>query len=147
MAGTVIRVTDGGRGFIIATEEARFVVTAAHCLPKLPPAHPAAYTEERTCADFLGLLGGPCDVWAECVFVDPVADLAVFCPPDNPELSEQADAYDRLTEAATPFALGKLRFHRPRHRLPDGQMFSGPRKAVSEALMLSLDGEWFACRI
>jgi hypothetical protein len=38
----------GGRGFVIATEEARYVVTAAHCLPD-PAA--AAYTHERTCRE------------------------------------------------------------------------------------------------
>ena len=134
--GTVIRVGEG-RGFFIATEEARFVVTAALCLPKLPPAHPAAYTHERTYADFLGPLGGPRDVWAECVFVDPVADLAVLCQPDGQALSDHADAYDRLSEEASPFPLGKLPPHRP---TPD-QMF-----AVREARMFSLDGEWFACR-
>ena len=31
MKGTVIQVGDG-RGFVIATKEARYVVTAAHCL-------------------------------------------------------------------------------------------------------------------
>jgi hypothetical protein len=34
MKGTVIQVGDG-RGFVIATREARYVVTAAHCLPNL----------------------------------------------------------------------------------------------------------------
>jgi hypothetical protein len=32
MRGTVIKVGSGGRGFIIETKEARYVVTAAHCL-------------------------------------------------------------------------------------------------------------------
>jgi hypothetical protein len=147
MAGTVIQVGDGGRGFIIATEEARYVVTAAHCLSDLPPAHAASYTHERLCAHFIGALDGPRNVWAECVFVDPVADLAVFCEPDNQQFPDEAQDYCRLTESATPFALRKLGFRRQRHRLPDGQIMSGPRKAVSEALMLSLDGEWFSCWI
>jgi hypothetical protein len=85
-------------------------------------------------------LGGPSDVWAECVFANPVTDLAVLCEPDNQALSDQADAYRQLTEAATPFALGRLRFSHPRRGLPFDPAFS-------DAKMLSLDGEWFACRI
>ncbi len=106
-SGTVIQVGEG-REFIIATEEARYVITAAHCLPQLPPAHPWSYLQERTYADFLGLLGGPRDVWAECLFVDPVADLAVLCQPDNQELYDQADAYSRLTEEeVAPFGASR----------------------------------------
>jgi hypothetical protein len=48
MLGTVIKVGSGGRGFIIETDEARYVVTAAHCLDELPPAHAAGSIEERT---------------------------------------------------------------------------------------------------
>ncbi len=137
--GTVIQVGDG-RGFVIATREGRYVVTAAHCLPNLPPADPAAHTEERTYRDFLGPLDGRRDVWAECVFANPVADLALLCEPDNQALVDRAAAYRQLTEAATPFTLGRLQFPRPRRGLPFDP-------ASSDARMLSLDGEWFACRI
>jgi Trypsin-like peptidase domain len=139
MKGTVIQVGDG-RGFVIATKEARYVVTAAHCLPNLPPADPAAYTEERTYRDFLGPLGARRDVWAECVFANPVADLAVLAQPDGQELSDRADAYDKLIEAATPFTVGKLQSPRRQRGLPGDP-------ASSDARMLSLDGKWFACRI
>jgi hypothetical protein len=37
--GTVVQVGDG-RGFIIATKRARYVVTAAHCVEPLPPPQP-----------------------------------------------------------------------------------------------------------
>jgi hypothetical protein len=41
-----------GRGFIIEADDhplkRRYVITAAHCLPKSPPRHPAAYPKERT---------------------------------------------------------------------------------------------------
>ena len=109
MKGTVIQVGDG-RGFVIATKEARYVVTAAHCLPNLPPADPAAYAKDRTHPDFLGPLGGPRDVWAECVFANPVADLAVLARPDDQELSGRAAAYDHLIQAAKRFAIGSLKF-------------------------------------
>jgi len=79
-------------------------------------------------------------VWAECIFVDPIADLAVLCEPDNQELSAEAEAYQRLIGEAVPFNLGRLRFTRPRGA-------AGPRQAVSGARMLSLDGDWFTCAI
>jgi putative ABC transport system substrate-binding protein len=52
----VIRVGDG-RGFVVEGERERFVITAAHCLPHLPPCHPAAYEEELTYQALLGPLG------------------------------------------------------------------------------------------
>jgi quinol monooxygenase YgiN len=59
----------------------RVVVTAAHCLPKLPPAHAAAYWQERPYANLLGRLDcGKTKVYAECLFADPVADIAVAAP-------------------------------------------------------------------
>ena len=57
---------------------------------------------------------------APCVgrmrFIDPISDIAVFCEPDNQELPDQAQAYEALTEQATPFRIGKLRFSRQRLR-------------------------------
>ena len=112
--GCVIKVGDG-RGFIIphrvkvqrtgvpkslAIEqlpfmERRLLVTAAHCLPHLPPAHAMSYTQERTYANLLGTVGGGKNtVCAECLFVDPIADIAVLGGPDN------QDAYDVLVEDA-----------------------------------------------
>jgi hypothetical protein len=35
-------------------------------------------------------------VWAECVFADPIADLAVLSAPDGHQLCEQADAFKEL---------------------------------------------------
>ena len=53
----VIKVGDG-RGFVVERRRQRFVLTAAHCLPFLPPAHPMSYTEERTYAALLGPMSG-----------------------------------------------------------------------------------------
>jgi hypothetical protein len=50
-------------------------------------------------------LEGECTVWARCLFVDPVADIAVLGEPDNQELHDQADAYDHLVDETTPFAV------------------------------------------
>jgi Trypsin-like peptidase domain len=132
MPGTVIQIANGGRGFVIEAEVDRYVITAAHCLNKLPEPFGAAggYPDERTYEDFLGPLGTSPHVWAECVFVDPVADLAVFYEPDSQALGDRARAYRELTDSATTFALGKL-----------------PPYTTSDAMMLSLDDEWFACRV
>jgi hypothetical protein len=78
-----------GRGFLLdapETRHKRVIVTAAHCLPHLPPAHGAAYLSERTYADLLGPLGEAPTIWTECLFADPVADIAVLTEPDGQEL-------------------------------------------------------------
>lgn len=101
----------------------RLVITAAHCLPKLPPAHAMSYTSDRTYAELLGTLdGSKKGVWAECLFVNPVADIAVLGCPDGQELGDEADAYDELAENAPALRIGKAR--------------SGP------GWVLSLDGQW-----
>src|SRR5689334_2769291 len=72
-AGSVVRVGEG-RGFIVEARDCRvgrLVVTAAHCLPYLPPAHPSSYTEERTYGELLGSLDEAPTLAAECIFVDP----------------------------------------------------------------------------
>ena len=47
-----------GHGFVVAGPSETFhVITASHCLPYLPPAHPASPLEERTYANLLGHLG------------------------------------------------------------------------------------------
>ena len=79
---SVVRVGDG-RGFVVELKLGTVVVAAAHCLPILPPAHSASYLEERTYQALLGPLGTQPTVWAECRFVDPVADIAVLGPPDD----------------------------------------------------------------
>jgi hypothetical protein len=70
---SVLRVGDG-RGFVVERDRRRYVVTAAHCLPDLPPAHGMSYPEERTGFNLLGQLGEKPNVAAEIVFVDPVAE-------------------------------------------------------------------------
>jgi hypothetical protein len=45
---------------------------------------------------------------AECLFVDPVTDIAVLGSPDNQSLPDEAEAYQRFAEAATALAIGVL---------------------------------------
>lgn len=115
----VVKVGDG-RGFIIryrskfqsqikATPtfiEHRLVITAAHCLPKIPPAHALASSWDRT-YKLLGSLDGTKDsIATECLFVNPVADIAVLGCPDGQELPEDGEAYEGLTENAPYFRIG-----------------------------------------
>lgn len=122
----VVRV-NGGRGFIIEADKRRLVITAAHCLPTPPPCHGGSYTEERTYAKLLGKLGGSePTVWAECLFADPIADIAVLGSPDNQALYDEALDYEALTEDV-PF-------------LPIGEPVGN-----TAAWLLTLDGDWMKC--
>ena len=110
--GAVITV-GSGRGFVVEGRGQRYVVTAAHCLPerpdgqRLPPPHGFSYTHERTYAKLLAPLGERPSVWCECLFVDPVADIAVLGSPDDQALSDEAEAYEALVEATTPLAIAE----------------------------------------
>jgi hypothetical protein len=132
---------DGGRGFIIVNRvshpfpklklknfrprpfvEHRVVVTAAHCLPKLPPAHAGSFLSERTWNLLGNLDGSKKDIWAECLLVDPVADIAVLGCPDGHVFEDEPEAYFSLTDDAPVLQIGKAR--------------SG------SGWVLSLDGHW-----
>jgi len=125
-----------GRGFVVKNLGAvragyrwrRVVITAAHCLPQMPPAHAAAYEQERTYKALLGPLGQAPTVWAECLFADPVGDIAVLGEPDDQVFAEQYLAYEALIKAS-----GVLRIADAPQRAP--------------ARLLSLDGEWFDCKV
>jgi hypothetical protein len=113
----------------------------------LPPPHDASHADERTYARLVGALGEEPAVWAECVFVDPVADLAVLAAPDDQVLWEEAGTYATLVEAAAPLPLGYLDFVAPELKLSDGTTIYGRPEAQVDARLLSLDGQWFACRV
>src|SRR5262245_16874853 len=100
----VVRV-GGGRGFIVEGRGRfranRYVITAAHCLPYFPPCHGASQPHERTYEKLLALLGEQPSIWCECLFADPT----VLGSPET--LSEQADAYEAFSDAATPLAISE----------------------------------------
>lgn len=74
-----------GRGFWIGSPDFAMIITAAHCLPHYPPRLGLiSYVSERTYIDFVYSLDGTCKCSAECLFVDPISDLAVLgCPDDE----------------------------------------------------------------
>jgi hypothetical protein len=108
----------------------RLVITAAHCLPFLPPAQSFFEPKQRTYGPLLAPLGDEPRAWAVCRFVDPIADIAALGSPDSPH----ADEYKALTTTATALSIGgSLR---------------NPVNFWVPARLLSLDGRrWFSCTI
>lgn len=83
-----------GRGFLVKAQCGVVVVTAAHCLPKVPQTDPHPDSTERICpGKLLGQLGKKATVRAECLFADPVEDIAVLRELQGHEFTRQADAY------------------------------------------------------
>ena len=122
---SVITVGEG-RGFVVEGGRQRLVITAAHCLSHFPPCVAFSHLEERTYQDLLAPLGEPPKVWAECLFVDPIGDIAVLGSPDSQALSAQSEAYEALVESTAPLVIG-----------------DAPNQGAG--WMLSLDGQWFKC--
>ena len=128
----VVKVADG-RGFVVEIPRPRVgtervVVTAAHCLPRLPAVHGVPHTQERTYANLVGPLDAlRATVWAECLFVDPIADLAVLGGPDVQDLNTESEAYTELIESAPSLGI----------RASTG----------GAAWVLSLEGHWLKCTL
>jgi hypothetical protein len=117
-----------GRGFVVEGARERFVITAAHCLPFLPPAQSFFEPRERVYGPLLARLGDAPLAWAVCRFVDPIADIAVLGSPDNSNAAE----YNALVTTATAFSIGSSLRHPVNFWVP--------------ARLLSLDGRrWFSC--
>jgi hypothetical protein len=128
VANKAILVVGDGRGFVISHRHQRLIVTAAHCLPFFPPCHGASYTEERTYPKLLAPLGAQPEVWAECLFADPIADIAVLGSPDNQVFFEEANAYEALVESIEPFSIAEA-----------------PEEG--HGWLCSLSGQWFGCAV
>jgi hypothetical protein len=109
-----------GRGFVVRYRARRkvsnrwfyvshrIIVTAAHCLPKLPPAHAMAYERERFYQNLVGGLRKKSKrISVVCVFADPVADIAVLGCPDEQEFSKEADAYNEFVSTRPFFRIAK----------------------------------------
>jgi hypothetical protein len=117
----------------------RIVITAAHCLPDLPPLHPARYLEEETYPRLLAPLGREPVIRVTCLFVDPIADIAALGPPDNQELSDEADEYEKLLDEMEPLVIADA----PAQGSELGDMqVERPTPGQGSARVLSLDGKW-----
>lgn len=125
LTDAVVSVGDG-RGFLIKSQTAMpLVVTAAHCLAHLPPAHPASFTLERT-YNLLAERGQAPSICVECLFVDPIADVAVLGAPDGQVLPDESEAFEQFVENRPTFRVGGIRRR-------------------SRAWLLTLDGQWREC--
>ena len=124
---TAVVTVGEGRGFIVDALDQRLVITAAHCLPHLPSAPPGSW--EETYRDLIGPLNGSKPkVSVECLFVDPISDIAVLGCPDDQSLFDEAEAYEALVAEATA-----LRISSPPEQAP--------------AWLLTLDGRWSRCLV
>lgn len=129
LAGAIVRV-GSGRGFPVQSPRLdTLVITAGHCLPDLPPAMPAAHNAERTYVNFIGPIGGAATLAAECLFVDPVGDLAVLCGPDNQTYFDESEQYEAFTDRRPKLTIG---------RIPEDPC---------QAWLLARDGKWCSCSI
>lgn len=117
-------------GFLVGSSDQGLVITAAHCLPHLPPAiGDLADPAERTYPKIVASLDRKRRIWAECLFVDPVSDLAVLGEPDGQILYEESEAYLELASNSEFLTIGSL------------------RKGKTTVWMLSRDLEWFPCTV
>jgi hypothetical protein len=105
-AGPLITV-GAGRGFLVEHDGQRLVITAAHCLPQIPEPMPARYAHENTFA-LLAPLGEKPSVWAEIVFCDVIADIAVLAAPDGQTFYDECIGYEAFTEERPAFRLGDI---------------------------------------
>jgi len=120
----------GGRGFVVEGAGERLVITAAHCLPFLPPAQSFFGPKQRIYGPLLASLGDEPRAWAVCRFVDPIADIAVLGSPDDPHVDE----YKTLMGTATALSIGGSLRHPVNFWIP--------------ARLLSLDcRRWFSCTV
>lgn len=127
-----------GRGFIVSAGESRYVITAAHCLPRYPDPHLANGMNELTYSKIIGKLASKrATISAELCAFSPTDDLAVLSEPDG-QRYDQCAQYEKFTAAA----------------IPVGKSASEPAPPLgneddpgTKAFMLSLDGEWQSCTV
>jgi Trypsin-like peptidase domain len=133
LTAAVVQVGNG-RGFIVGTDRARYVITAAHCLPRsrYPSPHLANSVNELTFPRIIGPLGSKGTIWAELCALSLTDDLAVFTEPDGQELCSQNDEYEQFTETA--ITVGE-----PPPIVPPYEWDS---EAGAPARVLSLDCSW-----
>jgi hypothetical protein len=150
-----------GRGFVVEGRglygrRHKYIVTAAHCLPFKPPRQGASYLHERTYPKLLARLGKRPTVWCECLFLDPIADIAVLGAPDDQALNKQAVVYEKLVAAATPLVVAEP----PSQPIPEKvEKLADLEKRIGQtgkvqwaerqcpAFLLSLENQWFPCKV
>jgi hypothetical protein len=133
-----------GRGFVVELDdEQRVIITAAHCWgPRLPYSHIADYQANRT-----RRLLGPLErkrgtVWAELLFGDPIADIAVLGEPDGQAFHEQWKAYEQLLATMQPLTIADAPAETRTLKKFDWGACPIDEPGTGPVRLLSLDGEW-----
>jgi hypothetical protein len=143
----VLRVGHG-RGFVVELDnEDRVVITAAHCWgPRLPYNHIADHGVNRS-----KRLLGPLErkrptVWAELLFADPVADIAVLGEPDSQALPMEWEAYLQLLATMQPLTIADAPAQTRTYEKFEGGEYPIDRPGKGPVRLLSLDGSWVAAQ-
>jgi hypothetical protein len=126
-AQAAVVTVGAGRGFVMQTAHERLILTTARCLPHLSSPDAGSDFRDRTFFDLLGPLQSDPAVSAECLFVDPIADVAVLGGPKSLRDAEK-DAYTALVETSATLRIGVL-------------------TAPCQVWLLTLEGRWERCRV
>jgi hypothetical protein len=103
---------------------------------------------EGTYPDLIGPLDGEPTVAAACIFVDPVADIALLGEPDNQTFYEQSAAYDDLVASIIPFKVADApKMVVKQEKLRTGHTFKHQVPSKAKARVLSLNGKWTTVKI
>lgn len=113
-AGQVVVTVGSGRGAIIRGPSIKLIVTAAHCLPRIPRS-----SLSTSFTRLLGRLDGEPSIGADCLFVDPIADIAILGP-------DEPDSYFEFIEPLSCLEISRA-------------------KEGTHARLLSLKNKWFKC--
>lgn len=117
-----------GRGFLLESNRGKpLVVTAANCLPFLPPPEITFEPDERNYPALVGHPGHERRISAWSHFIDLIANVAVLGRPCGDEYLVDLYGFDQLTKGATPMTI------------------ADPPKERDLAWIPSIDGQWFRC--
>jgi hypothetical protein len=143
MTSAVVKV-GAGRGFVVGAEhEQRYIITAAHCLPRsrYPRPHLANGCSELAFPRIIGPLGSKRaerTIWAELCVLNLTDDVAVLAEPDGQSLWDESDRYLQFTEPAA------LTVERSPAALEPYLWKTVPGKS---GWVLSLDRTWVPCTV
>jgi hypothetical protein len=119
------------------------VITAAHCWgPRLPRSHIADHEVTRTKRLLAPLGRKRPTVWAELLFVDPIADIAVLGAPDGQVFCEQWEACEQLLGTMPPLTIADAPAETRTYKKFDWGECPIDEPGIGPVHLLSLNGHW-----